>query len=249
MTTVCVDMEHLVPIGLNDLDAVAALQTRVDRKYLLSAEELDRVMEGLSPAVVILDINGRRSFNYESTYFDTPDHASYLGAALRRPQRFKVRTRWYIDSNLCRLEVKLRDRRGRTVKHRIDHELAERRTLTPTSIEFLQQFAQVAPFAPSLAPSLTTRYRRVTLMLDATRMTIDRDLVCTSSEGGSATFGASVIVETKSGLNPSEFDRLLWSMRIRPKSLSKFGVGCAVLDPTLPSNKWRRTAREYVEVL
>jgi len=242
-------MEHLLPIELDDLDAAAALQTRVDRKYVLTTEQVDRLVQGLPADVVVLEINGRRSFTYESTYFDTPDHASYLGAALRRPQRFKVRTRWYVESNLCRLEVKLRDRRGRTVKFRTDHAAQARHLLTPAAMEFLQEFREVAPHAASLAPTLTTRYRRTTLMLDATRMTIDRDVVCTSSGGGIATFGAAVVVETKSGLNPSEFDRLLWAQRIRPQPLSKFGVGCAVLDPELLSNKWRRTARSYVHIL
>jgi hypothetical protein len=46
----------------------------------------------------VLEIDGARSFAYDSTYFDTPDLDAYLLAATRRRRRFKVRTRTYVDS-------------------------------------------------------------------------------------------------------------------------------------------------------
>ena len=49
----------------------------------------------------VLDIDGRQSFAYESMYFDTPDLASYLGAAHGKRRRFKVRSRVYSDQETC----------------------------------------------------------------------------------------------------------------------------------------------------
>jgi hypothetical protein len=52
-----------------------------------------------------------------------------------RTRRFKIRTRTYVDSAECWLEVKTRDQRGNTVKHRREHDgqLAE---LTPDGRQF-----------------------------------------------------------------------------------------------------------------
>lgn len=42
-------------------------------------------------------------------------------------------------------------------------------------------------------------------------------------------------------------DRLLWRQGIRPARISKYCVGLAALDPTLPANRWNRTLRRYFD--
>ncbi|MDH3302175.1 MAG: VTC domain-containing protein, partial [Acidimicrobiia bacterium] len=107
------------PIGLDAVMLTADLQTRKDRKYLVPIELLPELLSSLHHAQV-LTIGCRNRFAYRTTYFDTPGLDSYLDAARRRPSRYKVRTRNYLDSGLCMLEVKTRDRRGRTVKRRLE---------------------------------------------------------------------------------------------------------------------------------
>jgi hypothetical protein len=109
-------------VELPELLARAALHDRVDRTYLLPEGALDPILAVLQPDARMLQIDGRRRFDYESVYFDTPDLACYTLAARRRRRRFKIRTRTYLDSAECWLEVKTRDRRGRTVKQRQPHE-------------------------------------------------------------------------------------------------------------------------------
>ena len=91
-------------VELPELLARAALQDRVDRKYLLPDGALDPILAVLQPDARMLQIDRRRSFDYESVYFDTPDLACYTLAARRRRRRFKIRTRTYLDSAECWLE-------------------------------------------------------------------------------------------------------------------------------------------------
>ncbi len=114
----------LQPIDLATLVAAGSLQTRQDRKYLIPAAALPGVLARLGPDTRMLEIDGHRTFGYRSVYFDTPALTTYRLAAQRRPNRFKVRTRTYLDTGECWLEVKTRDGRGRTVKVRTPHDAA-----------------------------------------------------------------------------------------------------------------------------
>ena len=86
------------PIGLDELMALAELQTRVDRKYFVPADVFHRSIGELAGELQVLEIDGRRSFGYESVYFDTPRLDTYRAHLQRRRRRFKARTRTYTDS-------------------------------------------------------------------------------------------------------------------------------------------------------
>ena len=120
-------------VSLPALSQAAALQTRVDRKYLVEAEVAVALIDAMPASAMVLEIDGAREFQYETIYFDTADYALYLATAHRRRKRFKVRTRTYADTAQTMLEVKLRDARGRTVKERLDYAHADRHTLTPAA--------------------------------------------------------------------------------------------------------------------
>ena len=140
---------------------LAALLTRRDRKYIVPLRRR-RARERIGDGARILEIAGRRRFRYESVYFDTPDRASYLGAARRR-RRYKVRTRSYLDAGRCLLEIKTRDARGRTVKERREHAIELRDRLDAGRL-FLRS-CPLAGGALGLEPVLTTRYTRTTLVV------------------------------------------------------------------------------------
>lgn len=237
-----VDVALLPALDLDSVDRRAALQTRTDRKYVTDAATVERLVAGLDAHV--LEIDGRRTFGYASTYFDTPDRQAYLAAARRRPGRWKVRTRTYLHDGSTWLEVKRRDPHGRTVKQRIAH-LDPAEHLGGDALAFIGSFPAVAPHVLDLAPALSTAYERTTLVLDAGRVTIDRDVRCATPDGRLAIVGG-VVVETKSDRAGSSADRMLWSMGVRPVTISKYGVGMAALHPGLPANKWHRTLQRHV---
>jgi hypothetical protein len=236
---------NLSPVGLDVLVERADLQTRIDRKYLVPASMLGSLVE--STGLRALDINGRRSFRYESVYFDTPALVSYKAAAHRRRMRFKVRTRSYLDSGVSWLEVKTRDQRGLNTKERLGYDIERRATLAAPGLRFLRTYEQIAPSSDELHATLTTRYHRATLLDEGSgsRTTIDTGVEWETPAGSRTALPAMAIVETKTDGAPCEVDHRLWSMHIRPTKMSKYCTGLAALTPGLPANKWNRVLRRH----
>jgi len=240
----------LGPIGLDELTAQAELQTRRDRKYVLPLSELSALLPALGRDTRILDIDGRRLFRYASVYFDTPDLTSFRLTALRRRKRFKIRTRTYLDSGLCWLEVKTEGVRGGTVKTRLAYAQDDHRDVAPGRWfvdAVLADLAVADPAALALAPILTTRYLRSTLYLPASqsRVTIDIDLAWNDLGRADLALPALAVVETKTRAAASEVDRLLWARGHRPTPISKYATGLAALRPDLPAAPWRRLLRRH----
>lgn len=242
-------LTHLAPIALDELVERAALLTRVDRKYLLPTTALPRVLAALAGDTRVLQIDDARDFSYESVYFDTPQLHGYHGAAHRRRRRFKVRIRRYLDTGASFCEVKTRGQRNATVKQRIPYLGdgtaldAEARAHTDAALAE----ARIALGPVSFAPVLTTHYRRTTLFLPSSgcRVTLDTDLAWALPDGTTLQLPHRVVLETKSAGAASDVDRLLWSLKHRPCSLSKYGTGLAALRPELPSHRWHPVLRRH----
>jgi hypothetical protein len=247
----------LEPVALDELMASAELQVRHDRKYLVPTGLVgDLVADliagaGAGAGSRVLTIDGAHCFRYRSVYFDTVDLASYLSAARRRPRRFKVRTRSYLDSGDCLLEVKTRDARGRTIKHRHPYDIEHQAQLTDDGRRFVSTVDQAAATADVLQPTLTTGYRRATLLLPGARARVTIDIDLTWSHPGSPAhhldLAGLAIVETKTPGPPCPFDRALWSAGRRPVTISKYCTGLAALTPHLPANKWHRVLRRHFD--
>jgi hypothetical protein len=83
--------ERLEPIGLDALDAAAALRRRFDTKYLLPRDALGELLERLRPTHRVLEIDALRGFRYRTTYFDTNGLATFRDHAQGRRRRVKAR--------------------------------------------------------------------------------------------------------------------------------------------------------------
>lgn len=238
-------IDQLEPIALDALQAYADLQTRVDRKYIVSPDVAADLLAAGGSRLQVLEIRSRRAFEYESVYFDTPALASYYGAAYSRRRRFKVRTRTYLDSDLCALEVKKTGGRGETIKVRQDHAIAERAALDRGARDFVSQHLQDLD-PRDLAASLTTHYSRSTLLgASGARMTFDTGLFFSRPGGGRTQAHPDVLIETKSPASATPADRWLWRQGFRPIRVSKYATGLALLTPGLRANKWARTLRTH----
>lgn len=239
-------LAQLPAITLTDLVAEAALLTRVDRKYLLTGAELATALTTLPVGTRALQIGHQRTFGYASTYFDTTGRESYHSTATARRRRWKVRTRSYLDTGDCWLEVKTRGPRGSTVKTRQPHPPGMPSTLTPEAVDFVEQTLRdhgvpVPVGGWRAEPALGTAYRRSTLALPGgARATVDTELRWVAADGTELAAQDVVIVETKTGSTPSALDRSLWAAGHRPVRISKFGTGMALLDPELPAHRWHR---------
>jgi hypothetical protein len=242
-------LESLPAIGLDELLERAALQTRVDRKYVLPLTEAVDFLAALERHAQVLEIDGVRSFTYESVYFDTPDLTSYLLTAHRRRRRFKVRTRTYVDSHQCWLEVKTRGRRGSTVKHRHPYDPVYHSDVAPgrTFVDGVLSEERMAQCERlRFVPTLVSRYRRSTLFLpaSASRVTIDTSLTW-YDRLRELHLPDLAIIETKTASAASDVDRMLRDRGHRPTRISKYGTGLAALRPDLPAAPWRRTLRRH----
>jgi hypothetical protein len=235
-------------LSLDAVMGLADLQTRTDRKYVVEQEAFASLVEALGDDVAVLEIDGDRSFRYESLYFDTPALDSYHGAAHGRRRRFKVRTRSYLDSGACALEVKTRSGRDETVKHRMPYRIEDRDRLTRDGLAFVTEHVCL-PEDGALEPVLRTSYRRTTLV-DVTsgmRLTCDAGLVCATPDGATVALPDLLLLETKSPGGPTAADRILWRAGLRPVTISKFCLGLAALHPGLPANRWNQPLRRYFD--
>lgn len=241
-------LRFLPPVSLADLNAEAALQTRVDRKYLVPLDLAGRLLASAGTDMLVLEMDGSRSFAYDSVYFDTACLDSYLLAAHGRRRRYKIRTRTYLDSAVSFLEVKTEGSRDATVKERIPYRPEDRARLTAEGLEYIRETltgsGSTVPRHP-LEPVLETRYHRTTLYLpgSGSRATVDTGVTWQRPGHQPWMLHGAVIIETKSGSAAGPLDRHLWAAGVRPSRISKFATGMAALRPELPANRWHRTLR------
>lgn len=239
------------PISLAEMNAHAALQTRADNKYILSAERFADFIAAISASHRVLDIKGRRAFTYDTLYFDTPDMASYWSYLQGRRRRFKARSRHYLDSSLCVFELKLKGGRGETIKHKINYTQDDLEVVTPAAEAFIHKCLHEdygLPLTQPLVPSVLTHYRRVTLtpMNAVERITCDFELAfATEGEWKGKIRAGHVLIETKSERGRSETDHLLWRLGARPTSGSKYCLGLSLVRPELRHNLFRHTRNTF----
>ena len=232
-------------VGLDQLNAAAALTQRVDTKYLVPVAVLARVLEQLRTTHACLDIEGRRQFSYLSTYADSPELGCFHDHRRGVRRRWKARRRVYEDSGQARWEVKFKDGRGLTVKHALPLTPDTGGAVTVEMHTFLddlllRHYARPAPAV--LEPTLDVRYRRSTLTQPghATRITVDTELQMHAGVQRAVLRPELALVETKSLSGRSAADRALRAAGARPCSVSKYCAGIALLHPTLPSHPWRQ---------
>ena len=200
---------------------------------------LPALVRALPEQLAALDIGGRRIFDYESVYFDTESFALYRSHVQGRRRRYKARIRSYCDSGDAMLEVKLKGRRGQTVKERLPYDFQRRAELTREGRLFLDTvIAQAYGItAPPMSPSLTTAYRRATLVDEerASRLTIDVNLSWFDGENNHRADHLALI-ESKSLTGPGPADALLRSMGRVPCGSASTAWAWLCYTPT-----WRQT--------
>ena len=252
-STAC-DLDWLVapfdPISLKQLNAKAAMLNRLDNKYVVSADVLREALAGLAARFDILEIEGKRQFTYETCYFDDPNSSSYFDHHRGRRQRFKVRVRKYTDAQQCFVEVKLKAKRGITIKKRLEYEVSKYGTLDERAWEHIVSCYQDLyrkEFHYTLIPVLEMRYRRVTLVAKegGERMTIDCSL---AFFGNGRTRNISedlFVVETKSANGNGIADKILRALHQHPtKRCSKYCVARAALQGVSRYNKFLSALRK-----
>ena len=247
-------VDGLDPISLPELESHAGLQARVDKKYIVDYETLEQLLAQLGDDFLALEIDGERLQEYDSVYFDTPELTGYRHHMQGRRKRFKCRTRLY-GGTACFFDLKLKGRRGETVKHRLPLSPFAHGSLTPDAAAFLKRelLHEYGCSAPArLLPMLHTSFARLALthVRREERLTLDFGLVLGRAGSGERyrMRPDHVLIEAKSTTGRGTVDRLLPRLGARPLTMcSKYCLGVALSQPGLPTNPYRPLLRRHFE--
>lgn len=227
---------------------------RIDNKYVIRRQHLQELLAAAAGQFDVLEIGGARCFTYETRYFDSPEFQSYCDHLRGRRKRTKVRTRRYIHSGECFLEVKLKDRRGTTIKARAAHDPKAFSRLGDADEAFVNA-AHERVYGTALGyvlrPSLDVSYTRMTFVArqGGERFTLDGCISFLAGDQEVTVPKDVFIVETKSANGNSLSDKILRRLHLHPtQHCSKYCVGLSALHPDLRSNTFRPAYRRLLGI-
>lgn len=231
-------LTHFAPINLGEMEKVE-LMNRKDMKYFFDRSKLPEILAQMAEDYKVLDINGTRLFSYRNIYFDTKDFFFYTQHHNKRVNRYKIRIRQYVESNLNFLEIKFKTNTKRTIKSRIKiPEFTE--VLDEKSREFISLHT---PFNPDdLIPTLRNDFKRFTLVSKSLneRATIDTDLEL-EVPGTKRQFSNLCIAELKidGSSSGSKFKVVMRDNLCPEVRISKYSVGAAFMYEELKQNNFK----------
>lgn len=222
-------------ISLEEMDNVK-LMNRTDTKFVFSSSFLIEILNGLSDRYRILEIEGKKKSLYNTVYFDTEQLKFYTQHHNGKLNRHKVRMRKYVNSDICFLEIKFKNSKGRTIKNRIKkNKISDK--FSKESTDFIQKYANVN--SSELSPKLWNRFNRITLVQKKAkeRITLDLNLEF-SNDNGKADVPELIIAEVKQEKYNvrSDFIQIMRKWHIKPMRMSKYCVGSVLLNGDLKSN-------------
>ena len=230
-------IDSLTSVGLNELDTVSLLN-RIDSKYVVTYSQLDLIFQCLQSNYSILEIDGVRVFTYENNYFDTQDLLFYKDHHNGYSNRLKVRSRRYVESNLCFFEIKKKEKINRTNKYR--EEIPDfLTTLNDERKQIIQNFTRKSIIEVNLI--LKNNFNRITLVNKSftERVTIDCNLSFID-DNKQINFDKVAIIEIKQSKSSqkSELTSFLKVNHFREQSISKYIYGVLLLKPEIKKNNF-----------
>jgi hypothetical protein len=214
------------------------LMDRTDTKYVFRQEFLPGLLAEVMNEYRVLDVNGHRISRYESLYFDTKNFDLYMSHHRGRPNRYKIRCRKYVESELHFFEVKFKNNKGRTIKDRVKQKYIDGSIKDNAETLLLEK----TPLdAQHLEAKLWVNYSRITLVNKNSpeRVTIDVDLTF-KNDVCDKKIHDLVIVEVKQDkARASAFIRLMKKYHIREGSMSKYCFGVISLFDTIKKNNFK----------
>lgn len=225
-------------VTLPDLDKVK-LMNRTDKKFCLHITQLPAVLEAIRNDYSLLEIRGKTIFNYDNTYFDTPDNNMFLSHHNGKSNRIKIRVRRYVESDLSFLEIKLKNNKGRTIKERVEKQ-EFKSVFTSIELNFLEL---ASPYAGlQLEPKIRSFFNRFTLVNNqfTERVTIDIFPGFQNSEK-EITLNNLVIIEIKQNKASTTalIIKALQALKIKRQGFSKYCIGRSLLEENIKQNNFK----------
>lgn len=232
-------VESFEGISLGEMDSVK-LMDRFDTKFVFPADFLPHILNAASKYYRVLQINDKRQFVYNSTYYDTPKLGMYHDHHNQKLNRYKVRKREYEASGQFFFEIKYKSNKGNTRKRRF--ETANwNKAFSPDEKEFIKKYT---PFKPKkLSPFLDNSFSRITLVhkQKAERATFDLNLKYEHA-GIHAGFPNFSIAEIKQAgsTGVSDIEKIFRESLIKPMNFSKYCMGIVMVHPGVKYNRFKR---------
>ena len=237
--------ESFDPIGLTEMDSVQ-LMSRVDTKFVFTLDNLIELLPFLKEKYFLLNVKDVLLSDYESLYYDDKEFSSYYDHHNGKVDRFKIRYRKYVNSNLSFLEVKHKNK-GRTDKSRIRVEGIPD-NMNDQDFDFVKN---AGVKSAELNPSLLNKFSRITLVNKEMneRLTIDLNVSYTWRSEEKA-MNNIVIAELKQGkaMRNSPFYVLMKENQIRPLKISKYTIGMIFMHDKV-AIKYNRFKKKLLKLL
>lgn len=237
---------HFQSISLEEMDSVSLLN-RTDTKFVFNQSVLPDLFIELAKSYKILEIDGKKAASYHTVYFDTKDYRLFTAHHNGKQNRYKLRFRKYVDSNVCFLEIKFKTNKGRTIKNRISALNFEDR-LSDTSLDFIHSKSPLNGL--DLAPSLENKFTRLTLVSKVAkeRLTIDLDLQFKYGDTEKKLHNIVIAEVKREGFARSVFIECVKKIHIKPMSMSKYCIGCVLTNRKLKYNNFKPKLRALNKV-
>jgi hypothetical protein len=227
------------PTSLEEMDRVK-LMNRMDTKFAFTTQQLTSILPRLIDHYRVLQIEGTKTPHYESLYFDDEKFSFFKDHHNGKGNRFKVRIRKYVESNIFFLEIKHKIK-GRTDKKRIATDQFNE-ILPESDLAFVHRELNSNK---NLVPTMWNSFQRITLVSkkENERLTLDFNILF-EKDGLKKTFNKLVIAELKQeDLNRnSAFYQLMKELQLRPYRLSKYCLGSVEIygEEKLKFNRFKK---------
>lgn len=243
-------------ISLKELNATASFLKRIDVKFLLNWKQFSSILEELKDKFNVLEIDGKKVFNYDNVYMDTSDYLFYNQHQNKLESRTKVRTRYYVDSNIAFFEYKQKNA-WVTNKYRYEFPAWEHGFMTRGKKRFFDWVWQSVyswEKAPEISPAIRTTYKRITMVSKSgdERLTIDFDIKALDLRKKNAEtidLKNLVIIESKSMKQESDISKIMNKNKIeKANSCSKYSLWVVYSGIAQKYDTFRETMEKIKEI-
>ena len=210
----------------------AALMDRVDSKFVLPIKLFTPLMTAISEDYSILSAYGRKVFSYQTTYFDNKERQFYLDHHNGKLNRYKVRYRRYVESDMGYMEIKFKNNKKRTIKQRIPMSC-----ISPDQASVNQFVEKTLGYFINLETALFVNYQRITLINKSNleRITIDLNLSFHNASNHKKSIqDKTFIIEVKQERKPypSSCREFIKHKGIKSTNFSKYCMGTILTNDT-----------------
>jgi hypothetical protein len=230
-------LDRFSSISLTEMDALKLLN-RTDTKFIFSPIHLAQILQETTSNYLCMQTGAKKSTQYRTLYYDTENLDLYKKHHNGELNRYKVRHRIYHNSQISFLEIKFKNNKGRTVKTRMEHDVAEGIS-NATALQFLSK--NLPNDSLILKPTVWVNYNRITLVNTnkTERVTLDTNLEFTF-EGQHIRLPNLCIAEIKQEKkNKSLFVGSLKKIGIKEAGISKYCTAIAYMKPNAKKNNFK----------